>query len=214
MYGIASLSLAVAMVGAVGCTSMKRAAQGDPHRTAGQVKDDKKIKSQLDKALVDAPVYKYPNVTPSVFQGEVALSGFVMTQPQKEAAVRIAQSIPGVTRVNDQLVLADHPGYPVVGQALPGERPHDNPDKRLQAEIERALANAPVYKYPNVTVNVFQGEVALNGFVMTEPQKEEAVRIAKGIQGVSKVNDQLIISEYPVVGRTAPAEQPQNQPDE
>ncbi len=120
--GIATLGLAASLLVGTGCTTMKRAAQGDPNRTAGQVKDDKKIKAQIEEALVDAPVYKFPNVSVNVFRGEVALSGFVVTPDQKDAAVRIARSIRGVTQVSDQLVLAKDTSYPIAGQALPEER--------------------------------------------------------------------------------------------
>lgn len=128
ILGIASVGLAVTLIGVTGCTSMKRMAQGNPGRTAGQVKDDKNIKAQIEDALVNAPVYKFPDVTVNVFNGEVALSGFVVTQAQKDAAVRIAQDVRGVTDVNNQLVLVKNPGYPIVGQALPPDRSKDQQD--------------------------------------------------------------------------------------
>ncbi len=127
MLGVVTVGLAVSLVGLTGCTTTKRMAQGHPDRTAGQYKDDKKIASDIQAKLVNDPVYKYPNVTVNVFRGEVALSGFVMTQPQKEEAIRVAQGTPGVTKVDDRLVITSNPTIPVVGQTAPmSQQPQPN----------------------------------------------------------------------------------------
>lgn len=132
VLGITSIGLAVSILGVTGCTSMKRTAQGNPDRTAGQLKDDKKVRAEIEKALINNPVYKYPSVEVSVYRGEVALSGFVITEHQRQEAVRVARGIQGVSEVNDKLVIARSPGIPVIGQTtpMPGEsEPRNEPPK-------------------------------------------------------------------------------------
>jgi osmotically-inducible protein OsmY len=125
MCGVASLALAVSMVGLTGCASSKAPAD----RTSGQIEDDKRIQKDVETALKQAPVYKYPNVNVSVYRGQVALGGFVMTEPQKHTALRIAQGIPGVRVVNDALMVEQNPGPPIVGQTGPPPvvRPYGEP---------------------------------------------------------------------------------------
>jgi osmotically-inducible protein OsmY len=80
-------------------------------------------------------------------------------------------------------------------------------DETLKDHIEDALKKAPVYKYPEVMVSVFRGEVALGGFVSTEDQKQEAVLIAQKVPGVRQVHDETVIlsnPSAPIVGQTHP----------
>ncbi len=129
-FAVASLGLAVAVACLTGCATAQRMAEGHPSRTAGQYKDDKKIQSTIEAALLKDPVYKYPDVTVNVYRGQVAMSGFVITEPQKEEAVRVARGTQGVTGVDDKLVIAHNPGIPVVGQTAPlSEQPQPNEER-------------------------------------------------------------------------------------
>ena len=130
MLGAVSVGLAASLVGLTGCTTAKRMAQGHPGRTSRQYKDDKKVQAEITKALINDPVYKYPDVTVNVYRGEAALSGFVITELQRQEALRVAREARGVTAVDDKLVIAKNPGMPVVGQAAPmSEQPQPNQER-------------------------------------------------------------------------------------
>ncbi|HWH68905.1 MAG TPA: BON domain-containing protein [Candidatus Sulfotelmatobacter sp.] len=77
-------------------------------------------------------------------------------------------------------------------------------DQRLTKRITDALHDAPVYQYPDVTINVFQGRVQLSGFVATEGQREVASEITKQIPGVVAVRNDLILKHplMPAIGGT------------
>ena len=66
-------------------------------------------------------------------------------------------------------------------------------DKSLTLRVHDALADNPEYKFSNVNVNVFRGTVQLSGFVDTSDQKAKATDIAKGVQGVKDVQNQISI---------------------
>ena len=124
MCGIASLGLALSLIGVTGCTTVHRMAQGHPDRTSGQYKDDKALEAKVDKALVDAPVYKYPDVKVSVYRGDVQLSGFVTTEAQKDEAAKIAKGVAGENPVHNNLIIKETTNTPIVGQTAPhGENP-------------------------------------------------------------------------------------------
>jgi Flp pilus assembly secretin CpaC len=66
-------------------------------------------------------------VTVSVFRGDVALSGFVSTQDQKQEAVKIAQRANGVQHVEDQMVIRSNPTAPIVGEANQQNQNNNSP---------------------------------------------------------------------------------------
>jgi len=66
-------------------------------------------------------------------------------------------------------------------------------DKSLVMRVKHALAQNPEYKYDDVNVDVFRGTVQLNGFVNTSDQKSKAEDIAKQVQGVDKVVNNLTV---------------------
>jgi hypothetical protein len=70
----------------------------------------------------------------------------------------------------------------------------DLSDKMLIGRVNRALADQPVYKFPDVTVNTFRDVVQLSGFVANEQQKEVAAEIARRVRGVAEVRNDITIA--------------------
>lgn len=65
-------------------------------------------------------------------------------------------------------------------------------DARILAAVNVALARAPAI--PDIGVDVNSGVVTLSGSVVDDVQRERAARLAKGVQGVSEVDNQLQLS--------------------
>lgn len=65
-------------------------------------------------------------------------------------------------------------------------------DARIAAAVAVALARAPAI--PDVGVDVNASVVTLSGSVVSDEQRQRAGRLAKGIQGVSEVDNQLQLS--------------------
>jgi len=93
-----SLGTAVAAAGLSGC-------QSSDHQSAGTYVDDRTVSSKVKGALDKAPMYKYPNVDVSSFNGTVQLNGLVQTQGQKDQAAQIASQIDGVKQVVNNLTV-------------------------------------------------------------------------------------------------------------
>lgn len=66
-------------------------------------------------------------------------------------------------------------------------------DKTLQHQVRSALSDNGEYKFDNVNVDVYRGTVQLSGFVQTSDQKDKAKEIAKNIQGVTDVENNITI---------------------
>ncbi len=70
-------------------------------------------------------------------------------------------------------------------------------DKSITMRVQRALGDNPEYKFSDVNVDVFRGTVQLSGFVNTSDQKSKAADIAKGVQGVTDVQNKITVKPTP-----------------
>jgi osmotically-inducible protein OsmY len=66
-------------------------------------------------------------------------------------------------------------------------------DKTLGRQVRSALSNNGEYKFDQVNVDVYRGTCQLSGFVDTGKQKDKAGDIAKGVQGVTSVDNNITV---------------------
>jgi osmotically-inducible protein OsmY len=66
-------------------------------------------------------------------------------------------------------------------------------DRATTSRVKSALSSDAVYKYPSVNVSTFKGTVQLSGFVNTKEQKDKAKDIAKGVEGVKEVENNISV---------------------
>lgn len=75
-------------------------------------------------------------------------------------------------------------------------------DKMTAYNVNHALGTDPVLKYPDVKVNVYNGNAQLTGFVDTDEQRTRAAEIASRVPGVTQVINEITIKPAPT-GRAA-----------
>jgi osmotically-inducible protein OsmY len=68
-------------------------------------------------------------------------------------------------------------------------------DKSVGMRVRSALGDSPDYKFSDVNVDVFRGTVQLSGFVNSSAQKSKAADIAKGVEGVKDVANNISVKE-------------------
>jgi hyperosmotically inducible protein len=66
-------------------------------------------------------------------------------------------------------------------------------DKALTRRVNGALDDSPQYKLEDVDVKSYRGNVQLSGFVNSEEQKERAGEIARTVEGVLSVANNISI---------------------
>jgi osmotically-inducible protein OsmY len=66
-------------------------------------------------------------------------------------------------------------------------------DSVITTKVKAAFVNDPVVKAREVHVDTVQGEVLLTGFVNTPTEANQAVAIARNIQGVRSVRNNIRI---------------------
>lgn len=77
-----------------------------------------------------------------------------------------------------------------------GEKPPPS-DDNISDRVKVKLAEDTVVKGGALTVDVKNGVVTLTGKVTNESQKNKAEKLAKKIQGVKSVNNQILVTHAP-----------------
>ena len=172
------LSTGAVVTGITGCAGNRY------NRSTGEHIDDESIRIRVNSALHDNADYKFNGVNVAVFKGTVQLSGFVDTSDQKSKAVEIAKQVEGVKDVADSITVKEQNGS---GKGASVD------DKALTDQVRSALSNNPDYKFSEVKVVAFHGEVQLSGFVDTADQKSRAADIAKQVSGVQDVENNITV---------------------
>jgi osmotically-inducible protein OsmY len=113
--------------------------------------------------------------------GVVTLSGRVRSIAERAAAVRVAQRVPGVRAVADELAVVPEPGAP--------ERPDDD----LARAAARALEWNAAVPHERITITVQDGWVTLGGAVDWHHQRVAALRAVRELLGVRGVVDDIVV---------------------
>lgn len=71
-------------------------------------------------------------------------------------------------------------------------------DRSTAKAVKKSLDQAPIFKYPDVKANAYEGTVELTGFVETPEQREQAALVAAHTKGVRQVINQILIRPSPV----------------
>jgi len=146
--------------------------------------DDSGITAKAKAALVDDDAIKSTDISVKTHQGVVTLSGFVTSQDQAEKAVAVVQKIEGVKSVSDKLHVRDSKASSMKGYAG---------DAATTSEIKAKLLADDIVPSRNVKVETTDGVVQLSGQVANQAQSERAESIAKAIEGVKSVKNDLTV---------------------
>jgi osmotically-inducible protein OsmY len=68
-------------------------------------------------------------------------------------------------------------------------------DKGESSRVRDALSDDTQYKYQDVKVQTFKGVVQLSGFVNSREQKNRAGDLAKKVEGVKEVENNITVKE-------------------
>jgi osmotically-inducible protein OsmY len=76
---------------------------------------------------------------------------------------------------------------------LPGHSNENASDRKLASEVKTALKRDPIFKYDQVQVSAANGTVQLSGFTQNEKAKQRAAELAKNINGVRDVINNIVV---------------------
>lgn len=204
---LAGVALAAGPVSA-NATPVSQTATAKP--TDNQLAD--RVNAKID---ADASLKKF-DIDASVTAGVVTLKGTVATPAQKTRAARDAK-IAGVSRVDNQIMIDKDAGKGIgtqtkeavekaaektkEGAQTVGSKTKEGVSKTgevitdawITTKIKTDFVGEDLLKGSDINVDTANHVVTLKGTVRTQAGRERAVAIAKKIDGVTRVVDQLTI---------------------
>lgn len=182
-----SMALAATMtLAVVGCSKTDESKSlPPPSTTVGTEIDDSVITTTVKSALLADPDVKSFDLKVETRKGEVQLSGFVDNQAQIDRATTIAQNVSGTKSVQNRVSLKG--SVTSVGIKVD--------DNIVTTRVKTALLSDADVKSLDIGVVTRNGEVQLSGFVDSQVQIDRANRLVEGVDGVSKVINELSIKK-------------------
>jgi len=154
-------------------------------KSPGEQVDDSVTTGRVKAALIADPVTKAHQIDVETFKGTVQLNGFVDTAASKERASEVAKTTKGVTSVRNNLTVK------TTGRT--GEEVID--DGAITAKVKAALAGDPRTKAHQVNVETREGKVQLSGFVDSSEAKSTAEELARAVDNVKSVDNELDVKK-------------------
>lgn len=171
-------------VAATGLTAGVSAARQE--RSIGNAIDDTVIKATLDTKLARQSGDLFLRVSTTVIEGRVLLAGRVKSPEDRLTATRIAWSIEGVKKVDDELDVTDRSGW------------LDAPtDFIIRTELAAALLTDGSIKDVNYTTDVVHGVVYLMGVGQDQDEVNRVVAHARNLSGVKRVENYVVLKDDP-----------------
>jgi len=152
----------------------------------GNFMDDSAITAKVKAALVDDENIKSTDISVETDKKVVTLSGFVESQAQAEQAVKVAKGVEGVDSVSDKLHVRDGKS----GSKTDSAKGYAG-DAATTSEIKAKFLADDIVPSRKVKVETTDGVVQLSGTVESKAQSERAESIAKAIDGVKSVKNDL-----------------------
>jgi hyperosmotically inducible protein len=156
-----------------------------PNITVGTEIDDSVVTTRVKSALLDKLELKSFDLKVETRRGEVMLSGFVDNQSQIDHAVAVTQAQTGVKSVDNKLSLKG--AATSIGNKID--------DGVITTKLKAALLADVSIKSHDIAVVTRKGEVQLSGFVNNQGQIDRAQEVARGIEGVSSVSNDMKIKK-------------------
>jgi len=141
-----------------------------------KIPTDKEISNAVEEELLSNSATPSYLIDVETDEGIVTLSGSVNNILARDGAIQVARMVKGVRGVIDRIK--------VTAPAIP--------DDKLETNIEEALMNDPATAVYEVSANVKNGVVTLNGMVDSWQEKQLAEYVVKGVKGVKEVLNNIV----------------------
>ena len=153
----------------------------DSQTTQNETLTATKVKS----LYIESPILKSTNISVRMHHQHAILSGTLETDAQYEDAVRLAQSVEGVSEVNTTDLLVIKSKSPLN-------------DTYITAKVKGSLMKEKLFgdkavEYWPVCVTTKNGVVYLTGMVDTEEQKTNILALLGKLEGIKSIESSLTV---------------------
>ena len=132
---------------------------------------DADVKAAIEAALAKDPVVESLELTVAVSRGIAFVGGETQTTEQQARALDIARAVDGVSQVVNEMDLDEN--------------------APLVSAVRKALASDPLLAAVPIDVDARNGVVRLISDATDRAQRERAVAVARGVDGVLDVEDRM-----------------------
>ncbi len=181
------IALAVALAFVLGgCTkAVETTGTAPPTTSVGTAIDDSVLTTKVRSGLLSDSDVKSFDIKAETRKGEVQLSGFVDNQAQIDRALAVVRAIDGVTSVDNKIAIKG--SATTVGNKVD--------DGIVTTRVKAALLGDERVKSSDIGVLTRKGEVQLSGFVDSQNQMDRALLVARGIEGVLQVSNEMSLKK-------------------
>lgn len=155
-------------------------------RSIGNAVDDMRIKSAVVSQLEGQSANSFLNVSVTVIEGRVLLTGRVEEPETRLDATRAAWSAEGVKKVDNDIEVTGDTGW--------FDRPNDI---LIRTTLAGELLTDPDIKDVNYTIDCVNGVVYLMGVGQDREEVDRVVAHARAVSGVHKVENYVVLKNDP-----------------
>lgn len=145
---------------------------------------DDRIESSAKTTYIFQTYLKGDDIKFESKDGAVTLTGTVATESHKAMAEEIVTDLPGVTSVNNNLLLAGEPSV-------------SSSDLWIKDKVKTTLLFHRSVSAVDTEVGVHDGAVTLSGVASSGAERELAAEYARDVDGVKSVDNQMTVSGVP-----------------
>ena len=165
----------------VGAGAEVGVAAGEERGVGGAITDTK-IQTQIDGIYLDKGVDMFRDITVTVQEGRVDLTGKVKKPEEQVEAVRLAWQASGVRQVIDDIQVTDQSGIIDYGR-----------DVRIATTLRADLLFDSKIRNINYSVEVENAVVYLMGIAQDQAELDRVIAHARDVSGVRKVVNNVIL---------------------
>lgn len=150
---------------------------------------DVEIEAAILKAVLKDPTLRNLPLEIAVSEGAVTVTGIVPTAAERAAVERLVKGVAGVKTLTLHLAISQ----PAAPARTPAPAKED-PDLRLSKEVEFAFYRTDAFDIRTMKITSREGVVRLSGTVRNLAEKFLAERIAREVEGVREVVNDLEVA--------------------
>tara|TARA_Y100001970_G_scaffold262705_1_gene347274 strand:+ start:4347 stop:4928 length:582 start_codon:yes stop_codon:yes gene_type:complete len=169
------------MLASGGATGMV-VAEGD--RSFGSVVDDATIKINVAAKFINSDDNLFIDVSTSVLEGRVLLTGLVDNQEIRIDAVRRVWEVEGVVEVINEIQIGNRDSLKEYAQ-----------DVWITTQVRGLAAKVAGLRSVAYNFETIQGRVYIVGITSRPEQLEAIIKVAKTVKGVTEIVNYVIIKE-------------------
>ena len=191
-YNIVLLALLVVSINMLGCSPANILASGgatgmvvaEGDRSLGTVVDDATIKINIAAKFINSNDNLFVDVSTTVLEGRVLLTGLVNNQEIRIEAVRKVWEVEGVNEVINEILIGNRSTLKEYGQ-----------DLWITVQVKGLAAKTIGLRAVSYNFETIQGKVYVAGITSRPNQLEDMLSAIKTIKGVTEIINYVIIKE-------------------